>query len=156
MKLPDSTLKSDFSALLKSQPLSVLNRSTPPSLLPESILTDIRWLSPNPKKREELLEAYIATLDPPPAGNPEVISPEEQEESRKQQEARDRRRQALAEREARIAAEKRRQDQARRWGRERLHNEEVAVAQAMRVGKEGLKTQLGLHATDPTEDNNAE
>lgn len=63
--------------------------------------------------------------------------------------AKERRRRVLVEREAWIKAEKQRQNIALRIGRERLREEGEAVQRAMRVGKEGLRTQLGLLASAP-------
>ena len=127
--------------MLKSQPLTVLNHSTGLSLLPSEILTDIRYISLDPKKRNALLEAYTSTLGPPPADTT-ALSADEQNVSTNRERERERRQRALAEREERIAAEKIRQSQALRVGRERLREEEAEIARAMKVGKDGLRAQL--------------
>ncbi|KAI9787452.1 MAG: hypothetical protein M1816_007500 [Peltula sp. TS41687] len=154
LKIPESTLKSDFSALLKAQPLSILNRSTNPSLLPPTILTDIRYISLDARTRDALIEAYISTLGPAPAAaDPAALSMEEQEETQRRRQERERREKALAEREERIAGEKRRHARELQLGRERLRAEETQIARAMRVGKDGLKAQLlGAVVNGPTPD----
>ncbi|KAI9759249.1 MAG: hypothetical protein M4579_002458 [Chaenotheca gracillima] len=139
LKLPESTLKSDLSKLLRSMPLSALNRSTTLADLPDTLLTDIRYISLPPQVRDPLLETYISTLEPAPSGLDPVLT--EQEAKHKLE--RERRERALAEREKRVAADKRRQESALRMGKGRLREEEEELARAMRVGKEGLRAQLG-------------
>ncbi|KAI9673020.1 MAG: hypothetical protein M1817_003184 [Caeruleum heppii] len=141
LKLPETTLKSDLTALLKSQPLSMLNQSTSSSHLPPSILTDLRYISLPPSRRDPLIDAYISTLAPAPT-DPSVISVEEDDETRRRRTERERREKALAERERQVAAEKRRQRGQMEYGRHRLREGEEEIERAMRVGKEGLRTQL--------------
>ncbi len=85
-KAAQATLKSDLSTLLKTQTLSLLNNSTLPSHLPPAILADIRYISLDPSIRDELVEAYISILPPPPNASVE----EESEEIIKERKDRDR------------------------------------------------------------------
>ncbi|KAM3066965.1 hypothetical protein ACMFMG_007110 [Clarireedia jacksonii] len=145
LKLPQSTLKSDLSTLLKSQPLSVLSNSTLSSHLPPTVLSDIRYISLNPSIRDPLIEAFITTL-PPPA---ELTAVEENEDAIKQRREKERRQKALYERERRVAEEKRRQQKALQFGKGRLREEEAEIERAMAVSKKGL---LGyLAESDNTE-----
>jgi hypothetical protein len=138
LKLPQSTLKSDLSALLKAQPLSMLNNATLPSHLPPSILADLRYISLDPSTRDPLVEAYIATLPPPP----ESTAEEESKEAIKERKDRERRQKALEDREKHVAEEKRRQKRSLEFGKEKLKEEEAEIARAMNVTKKGLKDHL--------------
>ncbi|KAL1970065.1 hypothetical protein VTN77DRAFT_6470 [Rasamsonia byssochlamydoides] len=145
MKLPESTRKSDLSALLKSVPLHLLNRSSNVAALPPMILTDIRYISLPPKIRDPLIEAYISTLPPPPEEQAGAISLEEQEDRERKRLEREKRERALAERERRVQEEKRRQRSDLRRGKDLLRQEEAELEQAMRItGKEGLKSYMEL------------
>ena len=140
LKLPESTLKSDLSALLKSLPLHVLNKSTSLEALPPVILTDIRYVSLRPYTRDPLIEAYISTL--PPAPEQSDVSPEEEAELSRQKQERGRRERALAERERRVQEEKRRQKSALQYSKGMLREGEEEIERAMKVSKEGLRGYL--------------
>ena len=141
LKLPESTLKSGLSALLKSLPLHILNRSTSLGALPPAILTDIRYVSLRPPARDPLIEAYISTL--PPAPEQSDILPEEEAELSRQKQGREQREKALAERVKRVQEEKRRQRSALHYSKEKLREGEEEIEKAMKVGKEGLRRSLG-------------
>jgi hypothetical protein len=141
LALPQSTLKSDLSTLLKSQPVQLLNNATTLDTLPEAILTDLRFISLPGSTRDSLVETYISTLPPPPEDAPGA-SAEEQAEAEKKRAERERRERALAERERRVQAEKRKQERDLAYGRDRLRQEEDEIARAMRVGKDGLRGHL--------------
>ena len=141
LKLPESTLKSDLADILKSFPLSLLNRYTDPAQLPPVILTDLRYLGLKSSIRDPLVETYISTLPPPPEGTG-IPNDDNEDELQRQRTDRRRREAALEERERRVALEKQRQHGAMNLGRERLRNEEQEVEQAKHVGKEGLMRQL--------------
>ncbi|KKZ63372.1 hypothetical protein EMCG_02373 [[Emmonsia] crescens] len=145
LKLPESTRKSDLSALLKSTPLHALNRSSTPDALPASILTDLRYISLPPKVRDPLIEAYISTL--PPAPEPQGISAEEQMDRDKRRAEREKRERALAERELRVQEQKQKQRGALMHGRHMLRQGEAELEMAMRVGKEGLKGHMEPEGT---------
>ncbi|KAH6679377.1 hypothetical protein B0J14DRAFT_686429 [Halenospora varia] len=138
LKLPQSTLKSDLSTLLKAQPLSLLNNATLSSHLPPAVLADIRYISLGPSARDPLVEAYITTLSPPPESIPE----EETEEAIKEKKEKERRQKALEDRERRVTEEKRRQKRNLEFGKGRLREEEAELEIAMKVSKKGLKDHL--------------
>ncbi|PGH08194.1 hypothetical protein GX51_01348 [Blastomyces parvus] len=144
LKLPESTRKSELSALLKSTPLHALNRSSTPDALPPSILTDLRYISLPPKVRDPLIDAYISTLAPAP--EPESISAEEQMERDKRRAEREKRERALAERELRVQEQKRKQRGAMMHGKDMLRQGAAELEMAMRVGKAGLKSHMEAEA----------
>ncbi|PVI02803.1 hypothetical protein DM02DRAFT_717128 [Periconia macrospinosa] len=135
-----SDLKADLTSLLRAQPLATLNRSTSMSSLPESILTDLRYISLAPSTRDSLIKTYLSTLPPPPEGT--STSAEEDAEASRKREERRRREKALAQRERKVQEEKRRQERELAYGKGRLREEEMELDRAMKVGKEGLKAQL--------------
>jgi hypothetical protein len=138
LKLPQSSLKADLQKLLEVQPLSTLNNSTLATHLPPAVLADIKYISLDEATREQLVEAHIATLRPPP----ESVDEEESEEAAKQREEKRRREKALEDRERAVAEEKQRQKRNLEYGKGRLREEEAEIARAMNVGKKGLKDHL--------------
>jgi hypothetical protein len=138
LQLPQPTLKSDLSALLKAQPLSQLNITTLVSHLPPAVLSDIRYISLDPSIRDPWIEAYISTLPPPP----DSIDEEESEEAIKERENKARRQKALDDREKQVAEEKRKQKRNLEFGKGRLREEEADIARAMNITKKGLKDHL--------------
>lgn len=58
LKLPQATLKSDFTELLNSIPASDVKENA----LPRHLITDIRYVSLDEKVRQPLLEAYLQTV----------------------------------------------------------------------------------------------
>ena len=140
LKLPQSTLKSDLTAMLKSLPVSILNRSSSLAALPSQMLTDIRYISLSPSVRDPLIEAYIATL--PPAPDPTDLSAQDNEEIAKKRSEREKRETALRNREEKVKEEKRRQRKELQAGKGRLQEEEQELRRAMRISKEGLKSQF--------------
>lgn len=145
LKLPESTRKSDFSALLKSIPLHALNRSSNVHALPPTILTDIRYISLASKVRDPLIEAYISTL---PAAPEQEMSAEQQEELDKKKPEREKREKALAEREKRVEEEKQRQKGDLARGKHLLREGEAEIEEAMRVRKDGLRSYMEVE--DPS------
>ena len=141
LKLPEATLKADLVNLLKLTPLSALNKSTTIHTLPTMLLADLRYFPLQSATRDSLIEAYIPTLPPAPADL--AISPLEQEAQKREREERQRRQEALAERQARVQEEKRRQNSALRYSKGMLREGEEEVQRAMRVGKEGLLGHMG-------------
>ena len=139
LKLPQSTLKSDLSTLLKGQSPVVLHNATLASHLPPAVLADIRYISLDPTTRDPLIEAYISTLPPPPEAAPVA---EENEETIKERKERDRRQKALEDREKRVAEEKRKQRRNLEMGKGRLREEEAEISRAMNVTKKGLMGYL--------------
>ncbi|KAF2849582.1 hypothetical protein T440DRAFT_499758 [Plenodomus tracheiphilus IPT5] len=135
-------LKSDLSALLRAQPLALLNRDTTLDALPSDILTDLRFISLPPSTRDSLIKTYTSTLPPAPEGV--VYSAEEEAERAKKWAERERREKALADRERRVKEEKRKQERDLAYGKGRLREEEEEIERAMQVGKEGLRGHLGV------------
>ena len=135
-----SDLKSDLSTLLRAQPLATFNRSTTIDTLPSAILTDLKYISLPPSTRNSLIETYISTLPAAPEGA--AASAEEDAERARKQAERERRENALAERERRVQAEKREQERDLAYGKGRLKEEEEEIQRALKVGKEGLKSHL--------------
>ncbi|PTB38526.1 hypothetical protein M441DRAFT_59806 [Trichoderma asperellum CBS 433.97] len=139
LKMPQTTLKSDLTALLKAQPIHLLNNKSLANGLPAQVLTDIRYISLEPKIRDPLVEAYVQTLPPPPE---DPSSAAEDEEQRKAREARERREKALEERNRMIEEQRRRRERDVAVSKARLREEERELEVAMRVGKRGLQSQL--------------
>jgi len=140
LAMRSSDLKADLSALLRAQPLALLNRSTNLDTLPSAVLSDLCYISLPPSTRESLITTYISTLPPAPEGV--VYSAEEEAERAKKWAERERREKALADRERRVREEKRRQERDLAYGKGRLREEEEEIQRAMNVGKEGLKSYL--------------
>jgi hypothetical protein len=140
LAMKQSDLKADLSALLKSQNIAALNRSTTLDTLPEAVLTDLRFISLPSSVRDSLVETYISTLPPAPEGA--AASAEEQEQAAQKRAERERREKALADRERRVREEKRKQERELAYGKHRLREEEEEIQRAMRVGKEGLRAHL--------------
>ncbi|RDW75466.1 hypothetical protein BP6252_06608 [Coleophoma cylindrospora] len=138
LKLPQSTLKSDLTTLLKAQSLSTLNNATLASHLPPAVLADIKYISLDPSVRDPLIEGYISTLAPPP----EAAEAEETEEAARVRKDRERRQKALDDRERAVAEDKKRQQRSLQYGKGRLREEEAEIARAMNVTKKGLKDHL--------------
>jgi hypothetical protein len=144
LKLPQATLKADLNTLLKAQPLHLLNNKSLSTGLPAQVLTDLRYISLEPKIRDPLIEAFVQQLPPPPedlAG-----AAEEDEERRKTREARERREKALEERNRLVEEQKNRRERDIAASKARLRETERELEMAMRVGKRGLQGQLAsLH-----------
>lgn len=139
LQLPESSLKSDLSALLKAQPLVTLNASTSVNALPPAVLGDLRYISLSADVRDPLIEAYISTLPPAPE---DLAAAEEDAEAIVRRQERAKREKALAERLRRVEEEKRRQARELEFGKGRLREEEYELERAMRVDDRGLKSQL--------------
>ncbi|KAJ5129489.1 uncharacterized protein N7515_005528 [Penicillium bovifimosum] len=148
IKQPESTRKSDLSALLKSVPLDLLHRSSNAEALPTVVITDVRYIGLAPEVRDPLIEAYISTL--PPA--PEVqLTAEELEELDRKRLEREKREKALADREKRVEEEKRRQRGDLLRGKHLLREGEAEVEQAMRVRKDGLRSYMDVDQREDEE-----
>ena len=139
LKLPQSTVRSDLTALLRSVPPAKLNNRTLASHLPPQILTDMRYVATDAATRERLVDAYITTLGPPPD---DLEAAQKDEEAQKARAERERRETALRERERAVAEEKRNLQRRLAHGKAVLREEERELERAMEVGKRGLQTQL--------------
>lgn len=130
---------------MKSIPLHTLHRSTAPNALPTVLLTDLRYASLRPSLRDPLVETHIASL--PPAPSNVEISPEAQNALSKQGEERQRREQALADRQKQVMEAKRKQQGALRYSKEMLKEGAEEIERAMKVGKEGLRSYMDVNIT---------
>lgn len=139
LKLPESTRKTDLATLLKSLPLSVLNRDTDLHRLPTQLLTDIRFISLSSAVRDSLIETYIQTLEPAPEGNETAA---DNEAARRVKEGRQRREQALRDHEERVREQKYQSQKNLQVSKARLREEERELEMAMQVDKRGLQSQL--------------
>ncbi|KAJ5991144.1 hypothetical protein N7499_011687 [Penicillium canescens] len=148
LKQPESTRKSDLSALLKSVPLHALNRSSNVDALPTVVITDIRYIGLAPKVRNPLIEAYISTL--PPAPEVQMTAEEQAELDRKRNE-REKREKALANREKRVEEEKRRQRGDLIRGKHLLREGEAEIEEAMKVNKDGLRSYMDIDQVESEE-----
>ncbi|TQS36029.1 hypothetical protein Golomagni_03532 [Golovinomyces magnicellulatus] len=138
LKLPQATLKSGLSALLKDQPHLKLNKMTTLDNLPPSVLTDVRYISLDPAVRDPLIEAYISTLPL----SLEIIKEKESEQSLNDSKDLERYQKALEDRKRCVAKEKSRQRKDLEFGREILREEEEKVVKAMDINHRGLASQL--------------
>lgn len=154
LQLTESTRKSDLSALMKTIPLSALNRSTSINALPQVLLADLKYISLPPEVRDPLIQAYITTLAPAP--DAEASAEDEMDVSARRKDS-ERREKALAERERRVQEDKNRQRRELEYGKGRLREEQWELDKAMRVGKDGLRAQLGGlgMGNDPQSDENS-
>ncbi|KAH6880501.1 hypothetical protein B0T10DRAFT_412158 [Thelonectria olida] len=139
LKMAQSRLKSDLTALLKAQPVLELNKKSSPTNLPTPILIDPRYISLEPKIRDPLIEAYISTLPPPPE---DVEAAKDDEDKKKAREAKEKREKALEERNRAVEEQRRKREKDVAYSKARLREEERELEMAMRVGKQGLQGQL--------------
>ncbi|KAK5657934.1 hypothetical protein OQA88_2485 [Cercophora sp. LCS_1] len=137
LKLPQATLKSDLKKLLEGVPLKSLNNTTNVSDLPPQVVSDVRYISLDPKIRDPFVEAYVQGLGPPPEDGEE-----DDEAAKKAREERRKREKALQDRERAVAEEKRKLEKKVQFERARLREEERELERAMQVGKKGLQSQL--------------
>lgn len=139
LKMPLPKLKSDLTALFKAQPVHLLNNKSLSTGLPTPVLVDTRYISLEPKIRDPLVEAYVSSLPPPP-DDPDAAK--DDEERRKQRDAKEKRERALEERSRTVAEQRRRMERDVAASKARLREEERELEMAMRVGKQGLQSQL--------------
>jgi hypothetical protein len=148
LKMPQSKLKSDLTALLKAQPIHLLNNKSLSTGLPDPILTDIRYISLEPKIRDPLIEAYVSNLPPPPE---DLDAAKEDEEQQKLRDAREKREKALESRNRTVEEQRRNREREVAASKARLRDEEREIEMAMRVGKQGLQSQLEVMKDTETE-----
>ncbi|KAF7716055.1 Uncharacterized protein PECH_008699 [Penicillium ucsense] len=147
LKLPESTRKTDLSALLKAVPLHALNRLSNCEALPSMVVTDVRYIAVPRKIRTPLIEAFISTLPPPPE---QQMTAEQQEEHDRKQKKREKRERALADREKRVEEDKRRQRGELLRGKHLLREGEAEIAEAMKVRKDGLRAYMEIDDPQPS------
>lgn len=139
LKLPQTQLKSDLTALLKAQPLHLLNNKSLANRLPSQVLVDARYISLDPTVRDPLVEAFVQTLPPPPDDAPDILEDVEKKKSRA---ARARRERALEERDRAVEEQQRKRDRELAASKARLRDEERELDMAARIGNRGLQSQL--------------
>jgi hypothetical protein len=141
LKQPQAARKADLTALLKAQPLHVLNRGSLTKGLPTAVLVDARYAALEPAVRDPLVEAYVQGLDAAPdeEGNGGGGSAQEAAEAREKRERRER---ALAERDRAVEEARRQREREVARSKARLRDGEREVEVAMRVNKDGLRRQL--------------
>ncbi|KAF7548274.1 hypothetical protein G7Z17_g7171 [Cylindrodendrum hubeiense] len=149
LKMSQSTLKSDLTALLKAQPINLLNNKSLATGLPTQVLIDARYISLEPKVRDPLIEAYVGNLAPPPE---DLEAVKDDEEKKKQREAREKRERALEERNRAVEEQRRKREKDVAVSKARLREEERELEMAMRVGKQGLQSQLASMQKDEAKD----
>ena len=142
LKLPESSLKSDLTALLKSIPLKLLNRSTSLNALPAVLLTDIRYISLRAQIRDSLIEAYIAIS--PSAPDDCGAAAQDEAELEKERQERERREKALAERARKVKEKKWKQQSALRHSRDVLREGEEEIQRAIHFSREGLLSHIDI------------
>lgn len=147
LKLPESTRRANLKELLKSIPLHLLHRNSTLETLPAAALTDLRFISLPSRTRDPLIEAFICTLPSPPSpsGNKGSEGPSgaDQAQAEKRAAEREKREQALREREKMVREEKRKVMGALRHGKEMLKEEEREIEEALRVkGRDGLRAYM--------------
>lgn len=145
-RMGERELRGDLEALLKEVPVSATwNRDVSASgdgdggdMLPESVVTNVRYISLKPSVRDAVVREFIRRL-------PRDVEVEGEGDVRNHatvNAAEQKRMQALRERERAVDEAKRRQQKELQYGRSRLR-EEQNLDRAMKVGKTGLKRALG-------------
>lgn len=137
LKQPQSARKTELTALLKAQPLHVLhNKSLTSGGLPTQVLIDPSYAALEPAIRDPLIEAYVQTLAGPPE---DLEGAQADEEARGKREKREK---ALEERNRVIDEQRKMRERDLAGAKARLREGEREVEVAMRVNKDGLRSQL--------------
>ena len=142
-KRSDSERKDDLWDFMKTVPVNAAwNRDIDfkdASILPDELTGDLRFAALKTGTRERLMRDFMRDL--PKAT--EALEEDGYEDANKEDVERRRREQALRERERQVERVRRQQMRDQRLGRESLLQEEMELQRAMKVGKTGLKEQLG-------------
>ncbi|KAF2669919.1 hypothetical protein BT63DRAFT_412704 [Microthyrium microscopicum] len=153
LQLPSRTLTTDLSSFLKTFPISAINRNTSIDELPSFLTTDLRFISVAPSTRDPLIETWIKTRPPPPEN---ALSAKEEALLSAKRKERQRREQALLERERKVQETKKQQHRAQSFGKSRLREEEMEIERAMNLDRSGLRTQLEKSRIDDGEKSEGE
>jgi len=133
-------LEKDLKALLAEVDRSrTWNRETSLELLPAKVLADVRFISLKAEVRDGVVEDFIRKLP----RSEDIVDAEENAEEKQARLDREKRNDALRERQRRVEEDKRRQQRNLHAGQRRLQEGEEELRRAMQVGKEGLRTALG-------------
>lgn len=147
-KLSRTELERDLKALLKSVTASkTWNRATRLDDLPESVTTDLRFISLAESVRAELVDDFIKRLPRPEDADGEAEAADAAAHAADQKT-----KQALDDRQHAVQEAQRRQQKELQYGRSRLREEEESLDRAMQVGKTGLRGALadgGLSEASP-------
>ena len=108
--------------------------------LPQQLLSHTHFISLPATARNALIAKHIASLPPPADDEAEdgELTEEQRVGEEKKRAERERREKALRDRERQVDEEKKRAEKEGRWARRDLREEEMELAQAMRVGKRGV------------------
>jgi hypothetical protein len=137
LKQPQATRKTALTTLLKAQPLHALhNKSLSSGGLPTQVLIDPSYAALEPAVRDPLIEAYLQTLPGPPE---DLEGAQAEEEARGKREKREK---ALEERNRVIDEQRKTRARDLAGAKARLREGEREVEVAMRVNKDGLRSQL--------------
>lgn len=126
IKNSESIREKDLKKLLKST--SGMCRSTPLDNLPESILTDVRYVTAPEKVRDAIIKDHLTTL---------LETPVDEEEKRAKEEG-ERKERALKDRETTVRKEQWRLRGEEQRAKDMLREEEAMIERAKIVGKKGL------------------
>lgn len=126
IKTPESVRENDLKKLLKST--AVMCRSTSVNNLPNSILTDVRYVTAPEKIRDAIIKDHLATL-------PEAPVDEEEKKAREESEKKGR---ALRDRETTVRKEQWRLRGEEQRAKDMLKEEEAMIERAKIVSKKGL------------------
>lgn len=126
IKTSESIRENDLKKLLKST--SGMCRSTPLDNLPESILTDVRYVTAPENIRDAIIKDHLTAL-------PEAPIDEEEKKAREEKERKER---ALRDREMTVRKEQWRLRGEEQRAKDMLREEEAMIERAKIVGKRGL------------------
>jgi len=124
LKLPESTRKADLTNLLKSIPLSALNKTSNLDSLPQALLSHLHFISLPTPVRDCLVEKHIKNLPGAPDVEDGEMTEEQRAEEEKKRTERRKREAALADRERKVQEEKRRQEMEERRAKGMLRESE--------------------------------
>lgn len=136
LKLPESTRQADLKLLLQSVPLSSLNSQITFDSLPEQILSHVYYISLPPKVRDVVIAEHIKNLPMGPEDG-EATAKDARASGRKSDD-RKRREQALADREAKVREERKRQAMVEERAKRDLREGERELERAMARGSRAV------------------
>ncbi|KAL9113832.1 MAG: hypothetical protein Q9227_001966 [Pyrenula ochraceoflavens] len=138
LKLPETVRKSDLKSLLKSISLTELNRGSSIEILPSAILTDLRFISLPPQLTTSMIEEHILSLEDVQKPDAEGFAVDALAEGNNKKLERERRQQALAERQKLVDEEKRKQQDNLRHGKGLMRENEMELKEASKVKNDGM------------------
>lgn len=133
LKLPESTRKADLITLLKSQPLSALNKSSTSDSLPQQVLGHLHLISLPSNVRDSVIDRHIASLPPPPDADEGEWSEEHRAAEEKKRAERRKREAAMAERERQVNEERHRAGRDEAQAKRTLREEQAELARYARI-----------------------